>query len=80
MLSSARTLDGLNVGDFDEITVNDGLTVRGTAALNGMSLDGSLSAADIETTGDITCDNVSAETTVSGATGSPFGNRNRFRG
>ena len=68
MLSSARTLDGLNVGDFDEITVNDGLTVRGTAALNGMSLDGSLTATGIAATGDVSCDNVSATNTVSGTT------------
>ena len=37
-----RTLDGLTVGDFDEITVNNDLTVKGSTTLSGMNLDGSL--------------------------------------
>ena len=75
-----RTLDGLTVGDFDEITVNDDLTVKGNATLSGMSLDGSLTATaisasgDVSTTGNVSGTNVTASGTVSGATITASGN------
>ena len=48
-----RTLDGLTVGDFDEIIVNDDLTVKGSTTLSGMNLDGSLTATAINASGDV---------------------------
>ncbi len=75
-----RTLDGLTVGDFDEITVNDDLTVKGNATLSGMNLDGSLTATaisasgDVATTGDVSGTNLTASGTVSGATITASGN------
>ena len=75
-----RTLDGLTVGDFDEITANDDLTVKGNATLSGMNLDGSLTATaisasgDVATTGDVSGTNLTASGTVSGATITASGN------
>ena len=75
-----RTLDGLTVGDFDEITVNDDLTVKGNATLSGMNLDGSLTATainasgDVDTTGNVSGTNLTASGTVSGATITASGN------
>ena len=69
-----RTLDGLTVGDFDEIIVNDDLTVKGSATLSGMNLDGSLNATainasgDVATTGDVSGADITASGTVSGTT------------
>ena len=64
-----RTLDGLTVGDFDEIIVNDDLTVKGSTTLSGMNLDGSLTAAAINASGDVTTtgDVAGADITASGA-------------
>ena len=68
-----RTLDGLTVGDFDEIIVNDDLTVKGSTTLSGMNLDGSLTATainasgDVATTGDVSGADITASGTVSGA-------------
>ena len=69
-----RTLDGLTVGDFDEIIVNDDLTVKGSTTLSGMNLDGSLTATainasgDVATTGDVSGADITASGTVSGTT------------
>ena len=69
-----RTLDGLTVGDFDEIIVNDDLTVKGSTTLSGMNLDGSLTATainasgDVTTTGDVSGADITASGTVSGTT------------
>jgi len=67
-----RTLDGLTVGDFDEIIVNDDLTVKGSTTLSGMNLDGSLTATainasgDVATTGDVSGADITASGNVSG--------------
>ena len=69
-----RTLDGLTAGDFDEIIVNDDLTVKGSTTLSGMNLDGSLTATainasgDVATTGDVSGADITASGTVSGTT------------
>ena len=69
-----RTLDGLTVGDFDEITVNNDLMVKGSTTLSGMNLDGSLTATainasgDVATTGDVSGADITASGTVSGTT------------
>ena len=75
-----RTLDGLTVGDFDEIIVNDDLTVKGSTTLSGMNLDGSLTATainasgDVATTGDVSGADITASGTVSGTTITASGN------
>ena len=58
MSSKQRTLSGLTVGDFDELTVED-----------DFSLLGALKAGEIQTTGDISCTNLSATTDISANTG-----------
>ena len=65
-----RTLDGLTVGDFDEIIVNDDLTVKGSTTLSGMNLDGSLTATAINASGDVATTGDVSGADITGAAGS----------
>ena len=68
---TSRTLSGLNVGDFDELVVDDDFALHGTMKVGGVTTTGGVSCASLTATGGASASylnvNTNASIGVSGA-------------
>ena len=69
-MAKQRTLSGLNVGDFDELTVEDDFSLLGAFKAGEIQSTGNISCVDVSASGDATVAggaSITGNTTITGS-------------